>query len=784
MAVIKVLDVNKFVKGLKPVTSTELKTRTGEFNPDGLLSEDIFGVEGSIDRSKKMSFIELNTKIIHPTLYRHIIKLERKLEKMFSTESGITINPDGSLVEDDNGLSGIPAFIENFKKIKFRDLGSTTRIAIIENLQQTYKDGTIFIDKLPVIPPDVRPVFEDETGKLQVDELNNIYVSILRKSFQVKSAGSKGQFFDLLTYGLQLAVNAHDQFIQRKVEKKGGLIRGNMLGKRVDFSGRGVITPGPQLNVNEVGMPLRMAVSIFQPFIIHQMIFNKKYPFKDELEAQIKEYDGSDLSVESLQRVLKSIKNKDAISSKLYQLVFDAAEIVMKDRAVILKRDPVLHEWGVRGMYPKLITGDTIQLSTLHTGGFNADFDGDQMAVYHPLSRQAQDEVKERMTRVVASKNMKSVTFELSKEMKTGIYVLTKDTTLRTTPVAVTQEMLDNGTDPYIPVTYRGHNTTLGRAILNSVFPTDFEFIDKPVNGSMINGLIPIIIEKYGQKKAEEIYSKLEKIAFKFVTLIAPSFDLRDLDMPPEIGAIKEKLKTSTPAEAFKLLDQGLEIVKKRLEGTGVKDLIDSGASKGWGQPSQIFIAKGVTADPQGRVQDPIASSFSDGLKPVEFFKASSGARKGMVDRALNTGDTGYFNRKMVYLLNSVEADPSLKDCGTKRTLTMRLNKDYIKRLTGRYIQKGSRAIPFKAADYKEGDTIQLRTPIYCESKKVCHTCYGDLIKRHKSPYIGVIAGSAVGERGTQLIMRTFHTGGAATLAKHDIFADIIQNDPLVNLEK
>ncbi len=784
MAVIKVLDVNKFVKGLTPVTSTELKTRTGEFNPDGLLSEEIFGVEGSLDRSKSMSFINLNTKVIHPTLYRHIIKLERKLEKMFSTEISISIGPDGSIKEDDNGITGISAFIENFNKIKFRDLDSVPRKTLIENLKQTYKDETLFIDKIPVVPPDVRPVFESEDGELQIDELNNIYISILRKSFQVKSVGSVGQFFDLLSYGLQVAVNNHNTFIQSRIEKKRGLIRGNMLGKRIDFSGRAVITPGPELDVNEVGIPLRMAVNIFQPFIINRMIFNKKYPYKKELEDEIMRYDGSELSVESLQRVLKGIKNKDSISKKLYQLIFDAAEIVMKGRTVILKRDPALHDLSVRGMFPKLITGDTIHLSTFHTGGFNADFDGDQMAVFHPLTEEAQAEIKEKMTRLVAGKNKTSVIFQLSKEMTTGIYVLTKPGTSKESPIEVTRDMLETATDPYIPVIYRKKITTMGRAIFNNAFPPDFNFIDQTVNGSMVNKLIPIMIEKYGDEITKKTYSKLEKIAFKFVTLIAPSFDLRDLEMPPEIDKIKEKLKTATPEEGFKLIDQGQEIMKKRLEGTGVKDLVDSGASKGWGQPSQILIAKGVTADPKGRVLDPIASSFADGLQPTEYFRASSGARKGMVDRALNTSTTGYFTRKLVYLLNSVEAHPILKDCKTRRTIKVRLTKDYIDRLSGRYMLKLGKPVLFNPKDYKPGDVIELRTPIYCVSPKICHTCYGDLLKRLKSPYVGIYAGSSIGERGTQLIMRTFHTGGAATMAKHDIFQDIINNDPIVNLEK
>lgn len=784
MAVIKILDVNKYVRSLKPVTSTELKTRTGEFAPDGLLSEEIFGVEGSLDRAKKFSYINLNTKIIHPTLYRHIIKLERKLEKMFSTESSFVITSAGEIIEDDNGITGIAAFIENFLKIKFRDLNSSARKALIENLTQAYKDGTLFIEVIPVIPPDVRPVSESESGELMIDELNNVYIDILRKSFQVKGAGSKGQFFDLLSYGLQLAVNNHDRFIQSKIEKKSGLIRGNILGKRVDFAGRAVITPGPDLKVNEVGLPLRFSVSIFQPFIIHHMLFNKKYPYKAELANEIESYTKSELSVESLQRVLKAIKNDDSVPDSLVKLIYDATEISMKGRAVVLKRDPAIHETSVRAYYPKLTTGNTIQLCTMQVKGHNADFDGDQMAVYHPLTKEAQDEIKEKMTRVEGVKNTKSVTFGMVKEMNLGLYVMTKDVKSKQSPIEVTQEDLDKATDPYIPVIYRKKLTTMGRALFNSVFPPDFPFVDHEVTKSFVNKLIPGIIEKYGQEKTIEIFSTLEKLGFKFATIIGPSFNLDNFDVSPEIDEIKEKIKTASPEEAFKLIEQGKKILEKNLRGTGLHDLVQSGSSKGWDQPSQMFISKGVIADPQGRVLDPIASSFADGLKPSEYFKASAGSRKGMADRALNTSTTGYFSRKLAYLLNSVEAHPSLKDCKTSRTVSVRLTLDLMDRLIGRYVIKSGKVKKFDPNDFKAGDVIQLRTPIYCVSKKICHTCYGELIKREKTPYVGLLAGQAIGERGTQLIMRTFHTGGAATMAKRDIFQDIINNDPLVNLEK
>ena len=783
MAVIKILDVNKFSRGLTPVSSTEIKTRSGEFNPNGLFSEEIFGAEGSLDRSKAFSYIQLSTKVLHPTLYRHIIRLERKLEKWFSTEQTFSIDENGSIIEDDDGVAGIASFIQEFPKIKWR-AGSTQREEFIKGLENAYKSNTLFIDKLPVLPPDVRPYFEDEAGQAQIDELNNVYINILRKSFQIKSAGSSGQFFDLLNWGLQLAINDHDKFIKHKIEKKQGLIRGNMLGKRIDFSGRAVITPGPQLNVNEIGVPLRMAVQLFQPFLIHYILFSKKYPYREELENEVRSYMETELTVDSLQRLCKAIKSHDEVPEKLYKLIFDATEIVMKGRVVIAKRDPALHDGSLRAFNPILVTGDTIEISTTQVGTFNADFDGDQMALYHPITEEAQAEVKAKMMRMEGMKNTKSVNIEISKEMNVGLYMMTKNVPLNKSPIAITAEDLEKATDPYIPVKFRGKNTTMGKAIFNYCFPPDFRFIDDQVNKKIANSLIEEIVEKYGDDVAIKVFSKVQKIAFKFATIMAPSFSLEHVDMPESISRIKEKLKTATPDEAFKLLDQAEQIMKDKLKGTTLYDLVDSGSTKGWNQPKQILIAKGVIADPKGNVLDPIAGSFTDGLQVEDFFAASSGARKGMADRALNTADTGYFTRQLVYLLNSVEVDPIVKDCKTPRTVSVRLDKKIMSRLTGRYIVVGNRVVKFDPKNFKVGQSVQLRTPIYCRSPKVCHTCYGDLIKKIKSPYVGVLAGSAIGERGTQLIMRTFHTGGAATMAQHDIMQEIIENDPLANLEK
>lgn len=783
MANIKILDVNNFTKGLSIVTRTEFHTKTGEYHSEGLFSEKIFGVEGSLERSKTFSYMNLNAYIIHPSAYRILIRLDRKLENFFSTEQPYIVNSDGSLKPDNNGLVGINAFKKIFPKIIFRG-DTSVRKKLINTLQDSYKNNTLFIDKLPIIPPDLRPMFQDENGMWLIDELNNIYISIIRKAIQIKSAGTSGALFDLLNFGLQKSVNDHDTFIKEKIGKKRGLIRSSLLGKRVDYSGRAVITPGPQLNVNEVGLPLRMAVSLFDPFLKHYFLFSKTFKEKDELELEIQKFTGVELSVDSVQRVIKAIKLGDKIPPKLRKMFFDATEIVMTNRIVLAKRDPVLHDSSYRAVTPILIEGNTVQMCTLTVGGFGADFDGDQMAFYHPLTNESQMEAKQKMMRGIGSKNSNSTTFEISKEMAVGLYAMTKPSTLKNSPVGVNQEILDNATNPYILVKYRNQNTTMGRAIFNNALPMGYPFIDKVITKKIVNGLIPDLINKYGEDATNKSLSKIARIGFKFATIIASTFSLDMIEIPDQIKRMKEQLDGASPEESDKLIKQMMVLLKKHLKNTGLDDLISSGGGKGWDQPMQILVAKGIVSDPKGRLLDPIKGSFSEGLTNKEFFNASSGARKGLVDRTLNTADTGYFTRQLVYLLSPVEVDPYTKDCKTDKTITLRLTDTIIKRLMGRYIIKNGKVVPFMANEYKAGTVIELRSPIYCKSPKICLTCYGDLVKRHKSPYVGILAATSIGERGTQIIMQSFHRGGVATVVVRDVLKDIIQNDPLIKVEK
>lgn len=773
------LNVNNFKKGLKPITTTELFSKPGEFHPDGLFSELIFGAEESPERKKTFSYIELNAHVIHPSAYMLLIQLDRKIESFISTEETFSVDSKGALQINPDGVTGLSEFMKLFPKIKFRG-GTDTRDKFVTKVKQAYKDGTLFLNIIPVIPPAQRDAYQDEKGRWVIDELNDIYIGVMRRAYQIKSASKSGALFDLLNYELQKSIITHDSFIRKLIQKKRGLIRSQMLGKRTDFSGRAVITPGPELQVNEIGIPLRMAVSLFEPFIIHRLFHSGRVD-PEKLGAAVKNFTELELSIDSIKQVFKAIKSEDEIPKDLYDIIFEATEVAMMNRVILAKRDPVLHAEGVRACKPILVEGSTVRLCTLQVGGFNADFDGDTMAIYHPITNEAQEEVRTRMLRSEGGSNDRAVNFELSKEMAVGLYTITKDVKRKASPIAVTDKDLETANDPYVPVKYRSKVTTMGKAIYNSAYPASVPFYEGIVTKKVVNGMIPEILKKYGQEQAIKTFSKLKDIGFKFSTIMAPSLTLDDLPLPSEILELKKKLKGASTEEADVLLDKMKELLIEHLKDTGFYDLIQSGAGKGWGQPMQMFVAKGLIADPTGKVLDPVEGSFADGLSNKEYFTTASGARKGIIDRVLNTAETGYMARKLAYVLNSVEIDRQLKDCKTKRTLDLRLTKELAERLDGRYILLDGKPQLFDSKDFRSGAQIQLRSPIFCESKKLCHTCYGKLLERHKSPYAGIMAAQIIGEAGTQTIMRTFHTGGAVDIVKVNLIDNIIQNDPLAN---
>jgi DNA-directed RNA polymerase beta' subunit len=775
------LSLDHFTRNLTPVTSTQIFTRTNEFHPQGIYSELIFGVQGSLERKKKFSYINLNTSVIHPSAYQILIRLDRKLEKMFSTEQSFILDKNKNLIQDDNGVTGISEFIKLFPKIKFR--GETPdRDSFIEVLQKEYKKGTLFIDKIPVIPPEQRSIFKDDTGRWNKDPINDFYLTNLNKSIQIKSFGKKGIMYDLMNWGIQKSVNDLDDYIRTKVGKKYGLIRSSLLGKRCDFSGRAVITCGPDLNAQQIGIPFRLSLWLFEPFIIHNLLTLKGEEL-ESLKKEVKDFTGLDLSVNSIMRVFKSLREGDETPKSLYDIFYNISIKSSEDRVVLAKRDPVLHAESVRAYYPVIVPGDTIQVSTLVVGGFNADFDGDQMAVFHPLTSDAQNEVKKRMLSGRSPNASDEMTFNLSKEMYVGLYLLTKSVKLVKSAIHITKEDLNKSTDPYIPVLFKNHTTTMGKAIFNSCFPIDFRFIEDQVKSKDVKKILIEIANKYGDDITKEVAFKLKNVGFKFATILSPSLNLEEITVPDEIYKLKKNLEKASTEDALKIMDKMKSVIIDHLEDTGLYALVESGSSKGWDHPLQIFGAKGLMADPTGKILPPVKGSLSDGLTPTEYFNAAGGARAGIIDRVINTADTGYTSRKLAFLLNSVELDLSKKDCGTDLTLDIKLNSDIIKRLKGRFLIYRNKIEQFDQSKFKIDDMIHLRSPIFCKSLKICHTCYGKLLELHKSPYVGLIAAQNIGERGTQLIMRTFHNTAIKPVVR-DILKDIAENDPIINVEQ
>lgn len=434
---------------------------------------------------------------------------------------------------------------------------------------------------------------------------------------------------------------------------------------------------------------------------------------------------------------------------------------------------------------PEKTTGYDLTVEDFYTfSSYDGVFVQDTMAIFHPITNESQQEIQEKMMKAEGVKTFKSVTFSLSKEMCVGLFIITKNIKKTSSPIYVTEEDLEKATDPYIPVTYRKKTTTMGKSIFNSCFPLNFPFYDGIVTKSIVNNMIPEIVEKYGRDIAIETFSKLEKVGFKWATIMSPGISFDNIEIPESIIKLKQKLEGASTEEADALLKEMLILLKEYLKDTGLGDLVESGSTKGWNQPFQILVAKGIIADPAGNILPAIKGSFVDGFTNKEYFEASAGARKGIIDRTINTSDTGYLSRQLAFVLNSVEIHPHLRDCGTKSTLNLRLTKDMISRLEGRYIKVGNKVELFDPKENKPGDIIFLRTPIFCKSPKLCHVCYGKLLEKHRSPYAGIIAAQILGESGTQTVMRSFHLGGGIKIFTRNLIEDILSNDPLVELEK
>ena len=407
----------------------------------------------------------------------------------------------------------------------------------------------------------------------------------------------------------------------------------------------------------------------------------------------------------------------------------------------------------------------------------------DTMSVFVPMSKEAQKEAREKMLSINSAEGLGSVSFNLTNECLTGLFTLTseKNNNRPLRPKSIEEiEKLHPG--DIVTYNFKGKTitTTAGKIMFNSVLPDFFDFLDIEVTKKSV-GKIFIAIAKHGTANdyAKTIDSMM-KIGFRTATLYPRSFSIDMLEMPASIMKLKDELrKEKDILKQQEIIDKMTSLLKEHIKKNN-KDLyqqIESGAAKGIGQLRQLLVCKGILSDPQGNILPAIASSIGEGYQPEEYFEASAAARAGLISTAKLTAYGGYTYRKMVYVMNNMEADIKNVDCGTRKMLKIKLTKDLYSRMQGRYVQEefGKPIVPI--SEDMIGDVISLRSPIYCKSLKVCRTCYGDLMKQLKSKHIGLIAAQEVASL-SEKIMKSRHTGGAVDITKPDIKKFLMENLP------
>lgn len=718
----------------------------------------------------------------------------------------------------------IDAEIEKLEEKKEGLIGVEHRKTLrrIQLLRRMKKSGIrpewMFLTILPVLPPAVRPMVQLDGGRYASSDLNDLYRRVINRNNRLKYLleinapevivrNEKRMLQEavdaLIDNGMRSAHTTTASTGQRRLLKsladmlkgKQGRFRQNLLGKRVDYSGRSVIVGDPDLKFDECGLPKKLALEVFKPFVIARLL-------KKEIVYNVRQ----------ASHLIES-QNED---------VWAALEEVIRGKMVLLNRAPTLHRLGIQAFYPKLMEGEAIRIHPLVCEAYNADFDGDQMAVFLPLSREAQKEAKEI---IASSLNLLKPATGLSivsprQDMVLGCYWLTKIASLKSGEgklfsdvqeaiIAFNQEKIDLREKIKVLIGGEFIETSAGRIIFNDALPKGFPFQNDLMNSKKLREIANLVIHGYENKIACDTLDKIKKLGFEYATLSGLSWGINDLIVPEEKKAIIDKAKNQikeineyfkkgfiTPQEkSSKIIEiwQGAKgeiqkLVPKILPEDGtVFCIVDAGARGSWSQPVQMAGMKGLVINPSGQIIElPVISSFKEGFDVLEYFISTHGARKGTADTALRTSTAGYLTRRLV----DVGHDMIIfgEDCQDDAGIEISkedgevIGQDFFFKAAGRVSLEN-----IKVDDkilVKKGDVIsweesriiglspvkkiRVRSPLSCKNKKgICQLCYGwsfadnKLVKQGEA--VGVIAAQSIGEPGTQLTLRTFHTGGVAS---------------------
>lgn len=717
------------------------------------------------------------------------------------------------------------------------------RLSLVRSLVTSkQRPEWMFITKIPVIPPGLRPMVPLDGGRFATSDVNDLYRRVINRNNRLRKLLEISAPDVILRNEKRILQEAVDALIDSSIRHgssnagaisaqkrdlkslsdnlkgKRGIFRQNLLGKRVDYSGRSVIVVGPTLNLDQCGLPKHMALELFRPFVISELI-------RKELAYNIR---GANRLID------------DTIPE-----VWAILEDVIKNKYVLLNRAPTLHRLGIQAFRPILIEGNAIQLHPLVCTAFNADFDGDQMAVHVPLSDEAQLEAKEIMAsnKNILKPGSGNVVVSIDKlDIILGCYWMTKSVdgkkgeglVFPSPNSAITAydfgvvdfrakiKVLPTDKPKYKEFNGELFETSVGRLLFNSVLPSDYPYINKEIDRKKMGPLIDDLIDIYGIDNLPPILDRIKAFGFKYATVSGTTWGIDDVNIPAGKAEVINTAKTkSTEVEnqfndgllsAEEKLRKNVEIwhgakaqIEKLIPGAldkngSVYDLVYSGARGSFSQLTQMMGMKGLIQNTAGEtIEFPIISSMKEGLTPIEYFITTHGSRKGLTDTALNTAKAGYLTRKLFVVAQDLIV--SEIDCGTNdgifihKTSASGIEIPLAKNIKGRVLAEEVKDKDGKVL-FPEGhlltkpdaqkveaggvSSIKLRSPLTCRSTRgVCAHCYGyDLGKNQLvglGEAVGTIAAQAIGEPGTQLTMRTFHAGGTASVG-----GDITQGLPRV----
>jgi len=826
-------------------------------------------------RRERMGHIELAVPIIHiwflksvPSHISYLLGLPNTvLERIVYYESYVVIEPGdtnlrkGMLLTEDDYIKleeqkkmfvakmGGEAILEMLATLDLEELGfdlrskikiesseqrkleHLKRLRIVESfLKSGNKPEYMVLRVLPVLPPDLRPLVPLEGGRFATSDLNDLYRRVINRNNRLKKLMEIKAPEVILRNEMRMLQEAVDTLFdngRRTFSVKGegkrplkslsdllkgkqGRFRQNLLGKRVDYSGRSVIVVGPELKIHQCGLPKTMALELFKPFVIQR------------LEER---------------NLVQTVKSAKRFVEKERPEVWDILEDVIKDHPVLLNRAPTLHRLGIQAFFPVLVEGKAIRLHPLVCAAFNADFDGDQMAVHVPLSFESQIECRLLM---LSSNNLLNPASGMpimvpSQDIVLGVYYLTKMGSGRKgegrafcDPDEVLHAIFNKQIDIHAKIRVRVNgqsiDTTAGRIIFNQIIPEGIEYVNELLNKKKIQGIVAGIIKKKGNAVACKFLDDIKNLGYEYATRAGVTFGADDLVVPGEKKAIIEK-SLDEGTRIRKQYDRGIitegerynkiidlwthttgqvadalrEALKNDKDGFNpVYLMLDSGARGSNDQIKQLAGMRGLMQKPQKKItgavgeiiENPIISNFKDGLSVLEYFISTHGARKGLADTALKTADAGYLTRRLIDVVQDVVI--TQEDCGTIKGIEieeLREGDEVMEALGGRIVGRVAQEDIYDPGSPDElicqSNTVidettarrieeagipkvKIRSVLTCDATEgACAKCYGRNLATGKlvdmGEAVGIMAAQSIGEPGTQLTLRTFHIGGTAS---------------------